>query len=106
MPGLKRAMDTLIDITFDDGGTGQFRELYNALLKGASWHQPDHYFLLQDFDAYRQAHAEALSAWQDPLAWARKGWLNLANAGTFSSDRTIRQYAEEIWDLKPVSVKR
>ncbi len=102
VPGLKRAMDTLIDITFDDGGTGEFRELYTAILKGASWHKPDHYFLMQDFEAYRNAHEEAAQQWRDPYGWARKCWINLANAGTFSSDRTIRQYADEIWGLMPV----
>lgn len=106
VPGLKRAMDTLIDITFDDGETGQFRELYTAILKGASWHKPDHYFLMADFAAYREAHTLACEQWQNPQEWARKCWMNLANAGAFSSDRTIRQYASEIWDLKPVKVKK
>ncbi len=106
VPGLKRALDTLIDITFDDGETGQFRELYQAILKGASWHKPDHYFILQDFAAYRQAHDEASVLWEDTYGWARKCWLNLANAGAFSSDRTIRQYADEIWGLKPVKIKK
>lgn len=106
VPGLKRAMDTLIDITFDDGESGQFRELYTAILKGASWHKPDHYFIMQDFAAYREAHDLACAQWQDKIGWARKCWLNLANAGSFSSDRTIRQYSDEIWNLKPVKVKK
>ncbi len=105
VPGLKRALDTLIDITFDEGDTGDFRELYTALLKGASWHKADHYYILQDFAAYRKAHEEAALQWKDPLGWARKSWMNLANAGEFSSDRTIKQYADEIWNIKPVKVK-
>lgn len=106
VPGLKRAMDTLIDITFDDGDTGDFRELYTAILKGAPWHRADHYFLMRDFESYREAHEEAARQWQDPYGWARKCWLNLSHAGAFSSDRTIRQYAEEIWELQPVSVQK
>lgn len=106
VPGLKTAVDTLIDITFDDDDSGQFRELYSALLKGASWHKPDHYFLMKDFQAYRDAHEDALVQWQDRQAWARKCWMNLCNAGTFSSDRTIREYADAIWRVKPVKVRK
>ena len=50
VPGLKRVADTLIDGTFDDGDTGMFEELFNSLLEGASWHSPDNYFILKDFE--------------------------------------------------------
>ncbi|MBS4537732.1 glycogen/starch/alpha-glucan phosphorylase [Clostridium sp. D2Q-11] len=97
--GLKRVVDTLIDGTFDDEGTGMFEELYDALLKGASWHEPDHYFIFRDFDDYRKSHEEVSNAYKDKLVWAKKCWINMANAGKFNSDRTIRQYAEEIWSI-------
>ena len=100
VPGLKRVVDTLINGTFDDGNTGMFKELYDALLKGASWHQPDHYFIFKDFDSYRVAHMEVDRAHRDRLRWAKKAWMNISNAGKFSSDRTIRQYGKEIWDIK------
>ena len=90
-------MDSLVDGTFSDGGTGMFRELYDALLKGASWHQPDHYFLLKDFDSYQETRLRANREYQNPELFYRKCYLNMANAGKFSSDRTIRQYYEEIW---------
>ena len=96
-PRLRRAVDSLVDGTFSDGGTGMFRELYDALLKGASWHQPDHYFLLKDFDSYQETRLRANREYQNPELFYRKCYLNMANAGKFSSDRTIRQYYEEIW---------
>lgn len=101
VPGLKRVVDTLIDGTFDDGGTGMFEELYNSLLKGASWHRPDNYFLLRDFDDYRKAQQEIDKAYRDRLDWAKKCWINLVNSGKFSSDRTILDYAREIWNIEP-----
>ena len=52
-------MDTLVDGTFDDGGTGGFKELYDSLLEGASWHKPDHYFIFADFDSYVEAKLKA-----------------------------------------------
>ena len=99
-PRIRRVVDTLVDGTLDDGGTGMFRELYDALLKGASWHQPDHYFLLLDFLPYCEARLRANRDYADRDAFARKCLMNIANAGEFSSDRTIRQYADEIWHIK------
>ncbi len=98
-PRLKRVVETLVDGTFDDGGTGMFRELYTSLTEGASWHKPDHYFLLHDFAAYCDTRLRANRDYRDREAFMRKGVLNMANAGQFSSDRTIREYAKEIWDV-------
>nr|WP_207648397.1 glycogen/starch/alpha-glucan phosphorylase [Anaerobranca gottschalkii] len=98
--GLQRVVDSLIDGTFDDGGTGMFKELHDALLIGASWHKPDHYYVIKDFESYREAQQRVNDAYKDRLGWARKCWINLANAGKFSSDRTIEQYAKEIWELE------
>ena len=72
-------------------------ELKTALLEGASWHKPDHYFLLKDFADYQQTRLRAIRATQDELAFARMCLNNIAGAGTFSSDRTIQDYAREIW---------
>ena len=102
IPRIRRVVDTLVDGTFSDGSTGMFRELYDALLKGASWHQPDHYFLLQDFLSYCDARLRANRDYaQDREAFARKCLINIANAGPFSSDATIRQYSTDIWHLLP-----
>lgn len=98
-PRIRRVVDTLINGAFDDNGTGMFRELYSSLLEGASWHRPDNYFLLYDLPSYVQAKLRAIGDYRDRAAFGRKCLLNAANAGTFSSDRTILQYAEELWEL-------
>lgn len=98
-PRLKRVVDTLIDGTFSDGGTGMFEELYNSLLEGASWHKPDHYFLFADFDSYMEAKLATNKDYKDTFAFRRKCFINTANAGKFSSDRTIRDYVREVWEL-------
>ncbi len=103
-PRLKRIVDTLIDGTFDDNGTEMFKELHNSLLIGASWHQPDNYFILHDFDAYVAAQKAVDSAYRDQKEWAKKCLANLANAGKFSSDRTILQYAKDIWNIDQIDV--
>ncbi|QNO15470.1 glycogen/starch/alpha-glucan phosphorylase [Alkalicella caledoniensis] len=98
--GLQRVIDSLIDGTFDDGGTGMFKELHDSILKGASWHKPDNYYIVRDFDDYRKAQLEVDQAFREKMTWAKKCWLNIANAGKFSSDRTIDQYAKEIWGIE------
>jgi len=98
-PCIKRVLDTLIDGTFSDGGTGVFAELYESILHGASWHIPDHYFLLLDFERYVEAKLRVNRDYQNTAAFARKGLLNIANLGFFSSDNTIKRYAEETWGM-------
>jgi len=97
-PLLRRVLDTLVDGTFPDED-GMLRELYTALLDGASWHKPDHYFVLKDFQPYLAAKLQANADYQDQRAFSRKCLLNVAGAGKFSSDRTIAQYAQEIWQV-------
>ncbi len=98
-PRLHRAIDTLVDGTVpcDDGQ----RDLYHALLDGTSWHQADHYFLLMDYNSYMDAKLKANRDYADRLSFGRKCLMNIASGGKFSSDRTIRQYAEEIWHIEP-----
>ncbi len=98
--GLKEVVDALVDGTFDDGGTGMYKELHDSLLKGAHWHKPDNYYILKDFASYRDAQNKVDIAYRDRLAWAKKCWLNISYAGKFSSDRTIEQYAKEIWHIE------
>lgn len=102
VPGLRRAVDTLINGTFDDMGSGVYQELYDSLLKGEHWHRADNYFILKDFESYRIAQEEVDKAYKDRLGWAKKCWMNIVNAGKFSSDRTIKEYASEIWDIESV----
>ena len=96
---LRRALDTLTDGTFPDDD-GRLKELHDAILEGASWHKPDHYFVMKDFSSYYEAKLRAIrDAKADEAAFARKCLMNVASAGKFSSDRTIRQYAREIWEI-------
>ena len=97
---LRRAVDTLVDGTVptDDDQ----RELYHALLDGSSWHKADHYYLLLDYAPYMKAKLQANADYADRLSFGRKCLMNVASGAKFSSDRTIRQYAEEIWHIKPI----
>ena len=92
---IKRVMDTLVDGTLSDGGTGDFDDLFDSLMK-----EGDQYFLLADFESFKKTEDEVFNAYKDKMAWAKKCFLNVCNAGTFSSDRTILQYANEIWNVK------
>ena len=98
-PYLHRAIDTLVDGTVptDDAQ----RELYHALLDGASWHKPDHYFVLLDYASYIDTKLKANADYADRLNFGRKCLLNIASGAKFSSDRTIAQYASEIWHVQP-----
>ena len=96
---LRRVLDTLTDGTFPDSD-GRLKELHDAILKGASWHKPDHYFVMKDFESYYETKLQAIrDVKADETAFARKCLMNIACAGKFSSDRTIRQYAKEIWNV-------
>ena len=99
---LHRAIDTLVDGTVPTDN--EQRELYHALLDGASWHKADHYYVLLDYPSYIEAKLRANADYADRLAFGRKCLLNIASGAKFSSDRTIRQYAEEIWHVKPTEL--
>ena len=76
---------------------GQLAELRKSLLKGASWHRPDHYFILKDYESYMAAKLKAIRATEDEIAFAKMCLNNIAGAGKFSSDRTIKEYWNELW---------
>ena len=96
---LRRCLDTLTDGTFPDDD-GALKELHDAILEGASWHKPDHYFVMKDFDSYCETKLKAIrDAGAADTAFASKCLMNIAHAGKFSSDRTIRQYAKDIWKV-------
>jgi len=91
---LRRALNTLIDGTVpsDDG----MRTLFEQVVNGA-----DQYYLLLDYASYIEAKLQANRDYADRMTFGRKCLKNVASAAKFSSDRTIRQYAEEIWHIKP-----
>ena len=101
-PRVRRVVDTLIDGTFSDDNTGAFADLHRSLLYGASWHRPDNYFVLLELLPYIERKLQAIYDTRDPIAFGRKCLINVASAGKFSSDRTIRQYAQETWFIEPV----
>ena len=96
---IQRVLDVLVDGTLKDGRTKIFKELYDSLLKGASWHEPDHYYLLLDFNDYVETKKRVNADYKNKIEFYKKCWLNMCNAGKFSSDRTIKEYAQEIWHL-------
>lgn len=99
-PRIKKLVDTLVDGTFSDEGTGMFKELHDSLLLGASWHEPDHYKLLLDLESYVDARIKSNEDTKDKMGFARKCLYNVANSGKFSSDRTIKEYFNEIWGIE------
>lgn len=103
VPGLKRVLDAMTDGTLDDGGTGDFHDLRLSLLEG-SYDPADVYYVLGDFDAYRTARDQMARDYCDRQAWARKTWVNITKSGRFSSDRTIRDYAREVWKLEAAPI--
>ena len=102
--GLKNVIDQLTDGTYDDNYTGLFREISNSLLYGVDGNRPDTYFVLKDFSQYKNAQQKASKAYKDKTKWAKMMLMNIANAGKFTSDRTIDEYAKEIWNIKPYEV--
>ncbi|TYZ23394.1 glycogen/starch/alpha-glucan phosphorylase [Selenomonas ruminis] len=82
-----------------DGTYGDFRSLYEYLV-----HANDEFFIMKDFNAYAAAHVEIMKRYQDRFHWLKSSAMNIANSGCFSSDRTIDEYANEIWQVKPVMI--
>ena len=97
-PRIKKVVDTLIDGTFDDEVTAMFKELYTSLLEVAHWHKADNYYLLLDLLPYCDAKLRVNKDYSNTIEFRRKCFINTCNAGKFSSDRTIYDYATEIWD--------
>lgn len=97
---LKKVVDALLkEKNISDNGTNHFLDIYNSLINPKDGNRPDVYFVLEDFESYVEAQQKIDKDFRDRRAWARKGLINMANSGFFSSDRTIRSYAEEIWEI-------
>ena len=103
VPGLQRVMDALVDGTLDDGGTGLFHDLHNSLFDG--WGGADEYYVLGDFASYRETRDRvAADYFADRRHWAAMCLKNIIESGRFSSDRTIRDYAREVWKIEPQKI--
>jgi starch phosphorylase len=96
-PVVRRVLDALRDDRFSADEPGLFGWVVRALTEGG-----DPYFHLADLEGYIEAHQQADTTYRDRPDWARRAVLNVARVGEFSSDRTVREYARDIWDLRPV----
>ena len=82
-----------------------FRDIYNSLLNSQSGRRADTYFILKDFRSYAEAQRKIDEKYADKAGWAHTVMINTARSGKFSSDRTIEEYAEDIWKLEKVHVE-
>jgi len=98
-PRLRSVLDLIGSGHFSGGD----REVFRPLVDGLVYHDP--YMLFPDFDAYVQCQQRVDEAYRDEERWTRMSILNTARSGMFSSDRSIAEYAERIWNLKPVAVQ-
>jgi starch phosphorylase len=98
-PELKEALDLVARGFFSPEDKDLFAPLVQSLLN------EDRYMLLEDFASYAEAQQKVEDAYMAPEDWSRMAALNIARVGQFSSDRTIKQYAEEIWRIKPMDVE-
>jgi starch phosphorylase len=96
---LKAVIDAIGSGVFCPEDPHLFRPLVDSLLN------QDRYLILADYAGYCAAQNELALAYQDPERWTRMAILNVARSGRFSSDRTIRQYAEEIWRVRPIPIQ-
>ena len=99
-PELRRAIDAIADGTFSEGDSQLFRPIIDELL------ERDKYMLLADYASYMECQTLASQAYRDPERWTRMSILNSARSGFFSSDRAIRQYCKEIWQVDPLEVSK
>jgi len=97
---LRGVMDLIVSGAFSAGDPNAFRPLHSSLLDGG-----DRYMVMADFDPYVQCQNRVAEAYRDREKWTRMSIMNVATMGKFSSDRTIQQYAEEIWGVKAVGVE-
>ena len=96
-PEISNALDLIGSGFFSPEDPDLFEPiLYSLLQKG------DYYLVLADLEDYDRARMEAFQLYKDKKAWYRNAVINVAHMGKFSSDRTIKEYANEIWNLKPV----
>ena len=98
-PETREALDLIFSDHFSRSEPSIFAPIRHALLDGG-----DHYRHLADLTSYARAHADLDACYADRDRWSRKAIINVASSGKFSSDRTIKEYADDIWNLKPSPV--
>ncbi|CAF0886209.1 unnamed protein product [Adineta steineri] len=98
IPELRQALDQIRDGWFSPENPELFHDVVNSLLCDNG----DHYMLLADYESYIKCQDRVNELFKDPIAWTKKSILNIAASGKFSSDRTISEYARDIWNVQPV----
>ncbi len=93
----------VLDFIASGGLSGGDTNLFRPLVENLTWHDP--FLVLADYQAYVACQDQVSDLWRDPQAWTRKSILNAARMGKFSSDRSIRDYCQQVWNVTPVSVK-
>lgn len=101
-PRVRRVVDSLIDGTLSDDNSGAFADLHRSLLFGSDWQKPDYYFVLYELLRYCDRRMDVNCDYTDRIAFGRKCLMNVASSAKFSSDRTISEYAKDIWQIKPL----
>lgn len=95
-PLIRGLLEQLINGFFEDVAKDEFSEIFNKLV------HVDRYFVLKDFHAYKEAHELANKTYNDRHLWAKKAIMNIAKSATFTSDRSITEYADKIWKVYPI----
>ena len=98
-PETRAALDLISSDLFSRQEPGVFKPLHDTLLNG------DHYMVLADLKSYLDADQRLVELYRDSHAWARRAILNIAGSGKFSSDRTIAEYAADIWGAEPCPIE-
>ena len=97
-PQLKAVLDAIAGGVFSADEPGRYRGLVDSLLWGG-----DHYLLLADYASYIETQAKVDALYRQPGEWAARAIANVAGMGVFSSDRTIREYARQIWNVAAIA---
>ncbi len=102
---IRKVLMQLINGFYSPNDPELFRDLYNSLLNTQCTQFADTYFILKDFRSYADAQKRVMEAYKDEEGWAKSAILNIAHAGKFSSDRTIQEYVDDIWNLDKITVE-
>ncbi|MBQ3601866.1 MAG: glycogen/starch/alpha-glucan phosphorylase [Lachnospiraceae bacterium] len=102
---IRTVLTQLINGFYSKDNPELFREIYNSLLEKNGGERADQYFILKDFRSYEAAQKKVEKAYRDEAGWAKSAILNTAKCGKFSSDRTIEEYAKDIWHLEKIKVE-
>lgn len=99
-PAIRRVLNAIRDNVFNPSDPKLFQDIFDELTMHG-----DTYYYLADYQAYIEAQAKVDELYKNPMAWAKKAVLNVARMGWFSSDRSVKEYAEKIWGIKQIKIK-